>query len=898
MAFAETLGKRQLDLFRYSNDPVAFTTDLIGLECKPFHQEWLDAFESNKFTVLLSSRGSGKCVKKGSLVTLPDGGLTKIENCRVGNKILSLNNHNKFEQSTITGMIDNGIKDVYTITLNSGKQTTVTSNHPFYVGDKWLSMDDGLVEGMRIAIPQHVARSHNYNLLADEEIKVLALLIAEGNIATSGYSIGITSSNINIIMELNDILPSLGAYLIPNDISKGKYDYRITKYEMVDGRTSLFTKWIRQFGIWGKYAYEKTIPNEIFRLSNSKIKLFLKYLWMGDGTINLSKDEFVDISYSTSSRELSRQVQTLLEYIGIPSNVYLHRTKKRDGYQVVLVGGKSVKLKFLDNILEQKNYSVREVLENKHEHSNVDTVPRRLVINGLSHTPWQLKKQYNLRICNKQYDISNNKIKRLIDIEPNNQKLRDLYDNHIRWDWIKSIKYGGKSQTYGLEVSGNHNHIIDGIISHNTSIVGSYILWRIATNRKIRVLIVTINQDKANDMMSFIQSHLAKNLKLNDVFGEFRSYQEWSRNQIRVKQLEDDVGFQKDATLKVLGVTSRIISGHYDLVILDDITDDDNSRTETRRKQLEDWYNGPLVGTFLGDTSLINIGTRWGEGDIHSYLSNKPGFTSLRYKALLNEEEVEEGKPAKVIWPEHLPWDKEMAKEYGLSEDVLTLKFVREHQGETFFQMQYQNNIVGSGISKFKPQWIDDAIDRYMRLDGIIPSDLKKFIGVDFGGEDVASDWCAFNVSGVDSNGDLYVLDQVRTHTSLHRQVDIVKSLDDKYGASRIGMEAIAQQKIITDDIIKQNPYLPIYPIKSSRVNDRGMRTDRLSLLFETGRVYLNPKLTHLIDELRLYPRARHDDCLDSLCFSLEASQSSGFINWDRVPENIKTKRSYDFRMV
>ena len=434
--------------------------------------------------------------------------------------------------------------------------------------------------------------------------------------------------------------------------------------------------------------------------------------------------------------------------------------------------------------------------------------------------------------------------------------------------------------------------------SGKTSIVGAYILWRIATNRKIRVLIVTINQDKANDMMSFIQSHLAKNYKLSEVFGEFKSYQEWSRNQIRVSQLEDDIGFQKDATLKVLGVASRIISGHYDLVILDDITDDDNSHTETRRRQIEDWYNGPLVGTFLGDTSVINVGTTWNADDIHHYLSKKAGFHTLKHMALLNPEEVDEGKPAKVLWPEHLPWDEKMAIDYGLSEDVLTLKFIREHQGEAFFQMQYQNNIVGSGISKFKPQWIDDAISKYMTLDGIIPSDLKRFIGVDFGGEDVASDWCAFNVSGVDGNGDFFVLDQVRTHTSLHRQVDIVKSLDDKYGASRIGMEAIAQQKIITDDIIKQNPYLPIYPIKSSRTNDRDIRTDRLSLLFETGRVYLNPKLIHLIDELRLYPRARHDDCIDSLCFSLEASQSGGFINWDRVPENIKTKRSYDFRMV
>jgi len=162
----------------------------------------------------------------------------------------------------------------------------------------------------------------------------------------------------------------------------------------------------------------------------------------------------------------------------------------------------------------------------------------------------------------------------------------------------------------GLECKDFHREWLEAFDTHKfivllaprghgkTSITGSYIIWRIARNRKIRILIVTINQDKANDMMSFIQSHLTRNTKLIELFGEFKGYHEWTRNQIRVKQTSD-VDFQKDATLRVLGVNSSIISAHYDLIILDDITDEDNSKTEARRKALENWYDRTLVGTFM-----------------------------------------------------------------------------------------------------------------------------------------------------------------------------------------------------------------------------------------------------------------------------------------------------------
>ena len=57
-----------------------------------------------------------------------------------------------------------------------------------------------------------------------------------------------------------------------------------------------------------------------------------------------------------------------------------------------------------------------------------------------------------------------------------------------------------------------------------TTIMGCYIIWNIVKNPKIRILVVTINQEMADNIMSFIQRHLDGNEKLIDIFGRQRGY--------------------------------------------------------------------------------------------------------------------------------------------------------------------------------------------------------------------------------------------------------------------------------------------------------------------------------------------------------------------------------------
>jgi predicted phage terminase large subunit-like protein len=403
-----------------------------------------------------------------------------------------------------------------------------------------------------------------------------------------------------------------------------------------------------------------------------------------------------------------------------------------------------------------------------------------------------------------------------------------------------------------------------------TTIIGAYIMWRIVRDPDIRILIVTINQDKADEMMTFIQHHLEGNEKIIEVFGEQRGYsREWSRSTLRVMRAGKSGFAHKEPTLTVLGITSSMVGGHYDLIVLDDITDQKNSRTEYRRQELVRWYNLTLMPMLEPEGKILSIGTRWHENDIHHYLETSSGFTHKRYQAIIDDEKK------KVLWPERFSYNK--------------LQEIKQSVGSVGFELQYQNNIISSGESPIKMEWIQISTENFK----MITPPFETYIGVDLASKGDESDYFVITVVGV-KDGCVFVLDGLRTKASLFRQFELIKSYDAKWQPSKIGIESAAQQKIITDQWMDMGT-LPIVPIKSSSSNDKNIRVQRLSVLFETGRVLLNPVLTSWIDELIMYPRGMYDDTIDSLAFAIQSSQieEDSEVDWESVKNMIASTRNH-----
>ena len=141
-------------------DPAVFADKILELDMQWFHKEWLHSIQQHNRVLIVAPRGHGKCYCKGAQVQLSNGKSKKIEDCSPNDKTLSLAPDNKIVPSTITHIINNGTKDVYQITLASGRTTRVTKNHPFLTATGWQSIETGLQEKERIAIPKQIPHQH------------------------------------------------------------------------------------------------------------------------------------------------------------------------------------------------------------------------------------------------------------------------------------------------------------------------------------------------------------------------------------------------------------------------------------------------------------------------------------------------------------------------------------------------------------------------------------------------------------------------------------------------------------------------------------------------------------------------------------------------------------------
>lgn len=76
----------------------------------------------------------------------------------------------------------------------------------------------------------------------------------------------------------------------------------------------------------------------------------------------------------------------------------------------------------------------------------------------------------------------------------------------------------------------------------------------------------------------------------------------------------------KEATVTAMGVGGPIISKHYDTIILDDIIDEENARTQEQREKMRVWYYKSLLPCLEPEGEIHILGTRYHPYDLYHTL--------------------------------------------------------------------------------------------------------------------------------------------------------------------------------------------------------------------------------------------------------------------------------------
>ena len=389
----------------------------------------------------------------------------------------------KFIISNVIDWLPQGEKECLEIKTKDGHILKLTDDHLVYTLSGWKEVKN-LTSDDCLAIPRKIPESPLKYLgkkLTDDEIKIIAYIIGDGNFTTSNYGLTFANTDGEIINDFNKSLKSLNCELY----KKNYKDYRIRKKKnlLLGSYRSPAKELLREQGVFGKKGPEKEIPSKIFKLPKEQLSVFISRIWSCDGHIDLSAKAII---YSSTSVKLIKQLQFLLLHFGIVSRW----SQKKDSflrphplYKLIIQGRQNIQI-FEEEIglIGQKNKKLKKLI-NREWKSKImpfqEVFPYQLVpsikeavyasghngqeishLLGLySRTSFPEFKPTRLRVSREHLE----KISKFIE----NEKLQRLVREEVYWSNIVSISPIGKRVVYDLSIQDRPNFVANGVVVHN-----------------------------------------------------------------------------------------------------------------------------------------------------------------------------------------------------------------------------------------------------------------------------------------------------------------------------------------------------------------------------------------------------------------------------------------------
>ena len=195
----------------------------------------------------------------------------------------------------------------------------------------------------------------------------------------------------------------------------------------------------------------------------------------------------------------------------------------------------------------------------------------------------------------------------------------------------------------------------------------------------------------------------------------------------------------------------------------------------------------------------------------------------------------------------------------------LSREFLDEQRkvlGSYIFYNQYLNEIIPEGEQEFKKEWL-----RYYTSTPKL-TNCFAFIDPAISLSDKA-DFTALTIIRVDENNDWYLEVAKQAKLTATQTVNLCFKVCELYPVNILGIEDVAYQKALLHfldaEMRKRNKILPIKGIRRGPDKTKEMRIRGLIPRFEWGRIYVKQGMNAFEDQYIKFPKAQHDDILDSL---------------------------------
>ena len=268
-------------------------------------------------TILIYGKNKfGKCLSGNTSIVDPLSGRPgTIEALVKGSdgSVLTMKNASVIVPQRPSAYLANEPAQLFRLTTQTGRSIEATANHPFLTREGWKPLAD-LGVSSRVAVVAEYPQMFGHGDTDDELLKVFAYLIADGSIADNQSPV-FTKNDPEVRMDFEAAVEAKGDECFEYVNDNGAIHIRVRGKQ---NRPNNVIKHLKEVGLHGLRSKDKFIPDFVFGLKKSKLRLFLNRLFTCDGSAEVSGR----ISYSSTSIRMVHQVQHLLSRFGIVSIIH------------------------------------------------------------------------------------------------------------------------------------------------------------------------------------------------------------------------------------------------------------------------------------------------------------------------------------------------------------------------------------------------------------------------------------------------------------------------------------------------------------------------------------------------------------------------------------------------